>query len=282
MSDGTEHGTRVWYSTATRTPHPRRGAWITPAEHAPGTFKAAPDIITDHVVNQVIAAAATAPPRRLAVVRCCTVTGEPDGTHLSVEEWSPRWGEWLTSMALCGQSAEQGALPGGTAISCTACEDFRDSYERALAGRPTAEQEELERLNARWRHWKRLAQDLEVDRDRHAGALLHATEFHIPCPEPKDPGRPDGAPILRPEPLIVRKVTANWADRFPDGWLILNPNLQPGDHVWTGDEWVYRGQLHMGVIYRWTRDEALALAPGLAAAETARYEAWIAEMRSSR
>lgn len=84
--------------------------------------------------------------RRLAVVACCTVTGEPDGTHLSVEEWSPRWQEWLTSMALCGQSAEQGALPTDTVVTCTGCEGRRDHYERALTGRPTAEQEQIASL----------------------------------------------------------------------------------------------------------------------------------------
>jgi len=79
--------------------------------------------------------------RRLAVVACCTVTGEPDGTHLAVEEWSPRWQEWLTGMALCGQSADQGALPTGTAVTCASCEGHRDHYERALAGRLAADSE---------------------------------------------------------------------------------------------------------------------------------------------
>lgn len=79
--------------------------------------------------------------RRLAVVECRTVTGDPDGTHLSVEGWHARLGEWLTSLALCGRSAEQGALPTGTAVTCADCESRRDSYERALAGRPTAEEE---------------------------------------------------------------------------------------------------------------------------------------------
>ncbi|WP_035796419.1 hypothetical protein [Kitasatospora mediocidica] len=111
--------------------------------------------------------------------------------------------------------------------------------------------------------------------------LLFATEFRIPCPEAADPDRSDSGPVLQPEPLIVQKVTANWADRFPDGWLILNPNLQPGDHVWTGDGWVYRGNLHIGVIYRWTRDEAIAEAQRLATEETRRYETWVAEQRAA-
>lgn len=81
--------------------------------------------------------------RRLAVVTCCTVTGEPDGIHLSVEEWSPQWGEWLTGMALCGQSADQGALDPATPVTCQDCEGHRDCYERALSGQPTADQELL-------------------------------------------------------------------------------------------------------------------------------------------
>lgn len=88
--------------------------------------------------------------RRLVPVRCSTVRGEPDGVHLSVYEWEPRYQEWITGPALCGQSADQGALPDGTPVTCTgfagSCEGYRDSYERALAGRPTAEQEEMARL----------------------------------------------------------------------------------------------------------------------------------------
>lgn len=83
---------------------------------------------------------------RLAVVACCTVTGEPDGIHLSVEEWEPRWGEWLTGLALCGQSAEQGALDPNTLVTCLNCQGYRDGYERALTGRPSVEQEELASL----------------------------------------------------------------------------------------------------------------------------------------
>lgn len=198
-------------------------------------------------------------PRRLAVVECRTVRGEPDSIHLSVEEWSPRFGEWFTGMALCGQSADQGALDPATSITCQGCESHRDGYERALSGRPTAEQEELTALRAH---------------------LDLATEFRIPCPEAADPGRPEGGPILQPEPLLVQKTTTNWADRFPDGWRIFNPNLDNGDHVWTGDGWVYCGKLHMGVIYQWTRDQAIAEAQRLAVEETRRYEAWLATMKA--
>jgi hypothetical protein len=91
------------------------------------------------------------------VVACSTVTGEPDGIHLSVEEWNARWGEWLTSMALCGRSAEQGALPEGTAVTCAGCEDRRDHYERILAGRPVAEQERLAEAEAKLRRIEQMA-----------------------------------------------------------------------------------------------------------------------------
>lgn len=197
--------------------------------------------------------------RRLAVVTCSTVHGEPDGIHLSVEEWVPHFGEWLTGLALCGQSADQGALDPATTVTCQGCEGYRDGYERALTGRPTAGQEQLAKL---------------------AAQLDLATEFHVPCPEAADPGRPEGGPILQPEPLIVQKVAPHWADRFPNGWRIFNPNLEPGDHVWTGDGWT-SGRLHMGVIYRWTRDEAIAEAQRLAVDETRRYEEWIADMRAT-
>lgn len=90
----------------------------------------------------------TAKHRRLAPVACCTVAGEPDGIHLSVEEWAPQFGEWITGMALCGQSAEQGALPPDTPVTCAGCEGLRDRCERALAGRPTVELEQLARVTA--------------------------------------------------------------------------------------------------------------------------------------
>jgi hypothetical protein len=221
-------------------------------------------------------------PRRLAVVECRTVMGQPDGIHLSVEEWEPKFSEWVTSLALCGQSAEQGALDPTTPVTCRACEGHRDHYERALSGRPTVEQEQLAKLDARWKHWKQLATEMETDRDLIAAQLDLATEFHIPCPEAADPGRPEGAPVLQPEPLIVQKATANWADLLPDGWRIFNPNLDMGDHVWTGDGWLYSGKLHMRVIYRWTRDEAITVAQRLAPEETRRFEKWIAEMREQR
>lgn len=118
--------------------------------------------------------------------------------------------------------------------------------------------------------------------DANTNPLQYATEFRIPCPEPADPGRPNGGPVLRPEPLIVRKCVTSWADRWPDGWMIRNPNLEPGDQVWTGERWEYRGQVYGGVIYQWTRDGAIAEAQRLAVEETRRFETWLAEMRAGR
>lgn len=103
------------------------------------------------------------------------------------------------------------------------------------------------------------------------GRLALASEFRIPCP-------PSPVSLRRPDDLVVRRR----ADGQSDGWLILNPNAQPGDHVWTGSEWVYRGELHREVIYKWELGEALEVAPELAAEETRRFEAWVQQMRAER
>ncbi|WP_333745484.1 hypothetical protein [Streptomyces sp. IBSBF 2950] len=107
----------------------------------------------------------TDPKPRLVPVACTTVDGAPDGIHLSVEKWLPEFGERVTGQALCGRSAEQGALPADTPITCTghegSCESYRDSYDRALGGRPTAAQEELDRVRA---ERDRLGGDLDVYR----------------------------------------------------------------------------------------------------------------------
>ncbi|MDX3298573.1 hypothetical protein PV569_33470 [Streptomyces scabiei] len=126
---------------------------------------------------------------RLVPVACTTVDGAPDGIHLSVEKWLPEFGERVTGQALCGRSAEQGALPADTPITCTdhvgSCESYRDSYERALDGRPTAQEEEMGRLRAEVGRLTRLvgqyadrgiangerAKALEEERDRLGGDL---------------------------------------------------------------------------------------------------------------
>jgi hypothetical protein len=101
--------------------------------------------------------------RRIVPVACRTIEGEPDGIHLAVEQWVPRIEEWVTGWALCGQSAEQGALPADTVVTCAghegSCESYRDSYERAIDGRPTAQREEIDRILA---DRARLGGDLDV------------------------------------------------------------------------------------------------------------------------
>lgn len=86
--------------------------------------------------------------RGLVPVARLNLDTEPDLVHLSVLKWIPACEAWATGMTLCGRSASQGALPDGTLVTCQDCEGYRDSYERALSGRPTAEQEEIAELKA--------------------------------------------------------------------------------------------------------------------------------------
>jgi hypothetical protein len=71
--------------------------------------------------------------RYLRPVSATTIAGEPDGVHLSVYEWLPRFEAWATGLALCGASADQGALPEDTIVTCSSCEAYRPKYERYLA-----------------------------------------------------------------------------------------------------------------------------------------------------
>ncbi|MFJ6215046.1 hypothetical protein ACIQGZ_17175 [Streptomyces sp. NPDC092296] len=73
-------------------------------------------------------------PRRLVPVASAMAKGEPDGIHLSALEWVPRLGEYITGMALCGQSAEQGALPDDTPVTCQGCEDYRARHVQVPFG----------------------------------------------------------------------------------------------------------------------------------------------------
>lgn len=110
--------------------------------------------------------------------------------------------------------------------------------------------------------------------------IAFATELRIPCPQPADPGRPHNAPVLRPEPLILRKNTTGRPKGWEDGWLIHNPNLEPSEQVWSSGEWKHRRELTANAIYRYTLPEAVAEAQRLAIAETTRYETWLAEQRA--
>ena len=71
--------------------------------------------------------------RYLRPVRVTTLSGEPAGVHLSVYEWLPKFEAWATGMALCGESADQGALPEGTEVTCAGCLAYQPKYERYLA-----------------------------------------------------------------------------------------------------------------------------------------------------
>ena len=62
--------------------------------------------------------------------------GEPDLVHLSLCRWLPQYGEWVTGLALCGRSTEQGALPEGTVVTCPQCEVYRPKYQAVLEGEP--------------------------------------------------------------------------------------------------------------------------------------------------
>jgi len=70
--------------------------------------------------------------RYLVPVARLQLPGEPDLVHLSLYEWLPRWEEWATGLALCGASAEQGALPDGTAVTCPDCQRYRPKYQATL------------------------------------------------------------------------------------------------------------------------------------------------------
>lgn len=196
------------------------------------------------------------PQRRIVPVACRTRQGDPDGIHLALEQWIPRAEAWVTGPALCGQTAEQGALPADTPITCTdhdgSCESYRDSYQRALDGRPTAEQELIAALRA------------ELDTARATAALV--TEYRIPCP-----GHRLGAGA---DIIVQRRPTE-------DGWAIFNPNLDSPLRVWTGEQYERIGtDIYRREGFRWTREEALDLAPGLAEQETARDLAWFEKMRA--
>jgi len=87
--------------------------------------------------------------RYLRPVSVTTISGEPDGVHLSVYEWLPRFDAWATGLALCGASADQGALPEGTVVTCHGCEAYRPKYERYLAPGYRREDDDPEALRAR-------------------------------------------------------------------------------------------------------------------------------------
>ncbi|MGW9238138.1 hypothetical protein ACWGRL_05280 [[Kitasatospora] papulosa] len=69
--------------------------------------------------------------RYLVPVARLNLAGEPDVIHLSVYQWLPAFQAWATGMAICGYSAQQGALPKAT-VTCPECLQYRPRYERML------------------------------------------------------------------------------------------------------------------------------------------------------
>ncbi|RPE27376.1 hypothetical protein [Kitasatospora cineracea] len=140
-----------------------------------------------------------------------------------------------------------------------------------------------ERHQAFVRGWEKAKENAAAWRAKDATLaeqhLQLATELRVPCPAPDDPGRPDGAPALRPLPLILSANPTGRPQGWEDGWCISNPNLEPGTQVWTGHQWRRDGDLAPHAIYRYTREEAVAEAQRLAVEESARYGRWIAEQR---
>lgn len=75
--------------------------------------------------------------------------------HLSVYAWLPMFEAWATGMSLCGGSMRQGPLPSGTDVSCGACLEWKQKYDRMLApgynpsdDDPDALRAKLERIRA--------------------------------------------------------------------------------------------------------------------------------------
>lgn len=87
--------------------------------------------------------------RYLRPVRATVLSPNPDGVHLAVYQWLPRFDAWATGPGLCGESMRQGALPEGTAVTCTSCEAYRPKYERMLTPGYRPEDDDPEALRSR-------------------------------------------------------------------------------------------------------------------------------------
>jgi hypothetical protein len=107
--------------------------------------------------------------------------------------------------------------------------------------------------------------ELPASADR--AAAEHIYEYRIPCP---------GHRLGHSGDLIVQCLPD------VDRWAVLNPNLWPGMQAWTGERYERIGDVSRHDAYRWTRKEALDLAPGLAEQETVRDRAWFDDKRTGR
>ena len=70
--------------------------------------------------------------RYLVPVDRIRLPDEPDLVHLALYEWQSRGEFWVTGLALCGRSTEQGPLAAGTEATCPDCQAFRPKYQAIL------------------------------------------------------------------------------------------------------------------------------------------------------
>jgi uncharacterized small protein (DUF1192 family) len=117
--------------------------------------------------------------RYLRPVSVTIVSGDPDGVHLSAYVWLPQFEAWATGLALCGASADQGALPAGTVVTCEGCEAYRPKYERYLAPGYRPEDDDPE---ARRQHAKRLEERLRLLTDEKV-AYVTGPNIELLCEE---------------------------------------------------------------------------------------------------
>ena len=106
--------------------------------------------------------------RYLVPVARLNLAGQPELIHLSVYQWLPAFQAWATGMAICGYSAQQGALPKAT-VTCPECLQYRPRYERMLTPGYRPEDDDPDVLR------KRLA-DVEEERDRLRARLTAVTD----------------------------------------------------------------------------------------------------------
>jgi hypothetical protein len=58
----------------------------------------------------------------------------PEAVHLAQYTWQERIEAWVTGLAICGWSTEQGPLAEGTEVTCDGCLKWQPVYEQVLAG----------------------------------------------------------------------------------------------------------------------------------------------------
>lgn len=70
--------------------------------------------------------------RYLVPVERLRLPDEPDLVHFSLYQWDACLEAWMTGLALCGRSTEQGALPEGTEVTCPNCPLYLPTYQAVL------------------------------------------------------------------------------------------------------------------------------------------------------